>query len=131
MVATRRLLPLTLAYAVFTLATVPVSLSHNVGAHPGGRAAADISLKGTAFTPPLFLPLLLVTGALLARRSHRRSALAGAGLDILVGLAILGGSTLNVPNDLKAARAVGAPAWITFVAAGTSAVLDSRSSATR
>jgi hypothetical protein len=123
MAATRRLLPLTLAYAVYTLATVPVSLSYDVGAHPGGRAVADMPLKGTGVSPPLFLPVLLVLGALLARRSHRRSAVAGAALDTLVGLAILGGSTVNVPNDLKAVRAAGAPTWITYASAGTSAVL--------
>ena len=65
-------------------------------------------LRGTALTPPLFLPALLLAGALAARRdgAGRR---AGAGVATLVGLAFLAGSTLNLPNDFAAAEAAGTP----------------------
>jgi hypothetical protein len=118
-----RLLPLTIGYAAFAVATVPLSIFYDVGASPEG-SPSDVVLKGSGYTPPLFLPVLLVIGALLARRSHRRSAIAGAALDTLIGLAILGGSTLNVPNDLAAVEAAEAPSWITYALAGVSAVFS-------
>ena len=118
----RRLLGLACAYAGFTAATIPLSLGYRVGASPGGEAVSDMPFRGTGLTPPLFLPVLLIAGALAARSSRRRGVV-GAGLVTLVSLAILGGSTLNVPNDVKAVRAAGAPETLTYVVAGTSGVL--------
>jgi len=116
--AGRRLLPLTLVYAAFALATLPLSIIYDVGATPEGDAS-DALLTGTGFTPPLFLPILLIGGALLARRS----ALLGAALVALLSLAILGGSTLNVANDVVAVLAALAPTWLAYVLAAVSAVL--------
>jgi hypothetical protein len=69
-------------------------------------------LRGTALTPPLFLPVLLVAGAAAARRGGG-TARVGAGLVSLVSVAFLGGSTANLPNDFAAARAAGTPLALT------------------
>jgi hypothetical protein len=119
--ATRRLPGLACAYAGFSAATIPLSLAYGVGARPGGRAMSDMPFRGTGFTPPLFLPVLLVGGALGARSRDLGSY--GAGLVAAVSTAILGGSTLNVPNDVRAVRAAGGPASLTYGLARASAIL--------
>jgi hypothetical protein len=73
-------------------------------------------LRGTALTPPLFLPALLVAGAAAARRDGSGGR-AGAGIVALVGSAFLAGSTLNLPNDLAAARAAGSSRGLTMAIA--------------
>jgi hypothetical protein len=118
----RRLRGLALAYAAFTLTTVPFSLAYRVGASAEGNPTSDMPLRGTGFTPPLFLPLALVVGARIAR-SPKRHAVGGAALVSLVSIAILGGSTLNVPNDVVAVRAAGGPEHVTYVLASISGVL--------
>lgn len=73
-------------------------------------------LRGTALTPPLFLPVALVAAA-TAARSDGPVGRAGAGVVSLVGAAFLAGSTGNLPNDLAAARAAGTPTRLTAVLA--------------
>ena len=105
---------------MFAGVTVPLaavqsglSLAYGVGAHPGGDPAADLPFRGTALAPPLFLPVLLTAGAALARRPGRSGAV-GTGVAGLVGLAFVGGATLNLPNDIEAARAAGSPVPLTI-----------------
>jgi hypothetical protein len=69
-------------------------------------------LRGTALTPPLFLPALLVAGSLAARRDGAAGR-AGAGVVAAAGSAFVAGSTANLPNDLAAARAAGSPRALT------------------
>jgi hypothetical protein len=79
----------------------------DVGASPEG-GAGDMFFRGTALTPPLFLPVLLLVGA-AAARGDGRGARAGAAVVALVGAAFLAGSTLNLPNDFAAAESAGTP----------------------
>ena len=111
----RRLLPMALAYMPVAAGAAALSVVYDVGASPG-RGAADLPLRGTALAPPLFLPLGLAAGAALARRP---GALGVTGNSVcgLVGLAFLVGSTANLPNDLKAARAAGSPTALTLASA--------------
>ena len=102
-----RLLPIVLAYLPVPAIGAALSAAWNVGASPEG-GAGDMFLRGTALTPPLFLPALLLAGALAARRDGAASR-AGAGVTTFVGLAFLAGSTLNLPNDFAAAEAAGTP----------------------
>ena len=120
--ADRRLSVLAWTYAGFTLTTVPFSLAYGVGAQPGGKPVPDMPLRGTGYTPPLFLSALLVGGARLARFPDRRGV-AGSALVSLVSVAILGGSTLNIPTDLRAVRAVGGPETMTYTMASVSGSL--------
>ena len=103
----RRLLPIVLAYLPLPIGGALLSAAWNVGASPEG-GAGDMFLRGTALTPPLFLPALLVVAAVLARQSGPM-ARVGAGMATLVGTAFLAGSTLNLPNDFAAAEAAGSP----------------------
>jgi hypothetical protein len=64
--------------------------------------------RGTALTPPLFLPAILVVAG-FAARSPGRIGRIGAGLVTLVSTAFLAGSTLNLPNDFAAAESAGTP----------------------
>jgi len=73
-------------------------------------------LRGTALTPPLFLPVLLLAGA-AAARSDGAPGRVGAGVVSLVGAAFMAGSTANLPNDFAAARAAGTPRPLTAVLA--------------
>jgi hypothetical protein len=75
-------------------------------------------LRGTALTPPLFLPLLLVIGAGAARGGGAMGR-AGAGVVSLVSVLFLAGSTANLPNDFAAAESAGTPLALT---AGLAAV---------
>ena len=61
-------------------------------------------LRGTALTPPLFLPVLLIGGAAAARRDGAAGTV-GAGVVSFVGAAFMAGSTANLPNDFAAAKA--------------------------
>lgn len=80
-------------------------------------------LRGTALTPPLFLPAVLLAGAVAARREDAVGR-AGAGVTALVGLAFLAGSTANLPNDFAAADAAGTPLTLTAVLAAVHAGLS-------
>lgn len=113
----RRLLPVVLAYLPVPILGAILSALWDVGASPEG-GAGDMFLRGTALTPPLFLPVLLVAGAAAARREGT-SGRVGAGMVSLVGTAFLAGSTANLPNDFAAARAAGTPLALT---AGLAAV---------
>jgi hypothetical protein len=103
----RILLPLVLAYLPVPIAGAILSAIWNVGASPEG-GAGDMFLSGTALTPPLFLPAVLLGAAVAARRGGTIGRI-GAGIASLVGLAFLAGSTLNLPNDFAAADAAGTP----------------------
>lgn len=111
----RNLLPIVLAYLPLPILGAIGSARWGVGASPAG-GPGDMFLRGTALTPPLFLPVLLVTGAGLARGSGRRARL-GAGIAATVGGLFLAGSTANLPNDFAAAKAAGTPRWVTALLA--------------
>jgi hypothetical protein len=59
----RSLLPIVLAYLPVPIAGAILSAAWNVGASPEG-GASDMFLRGTALTPPLFLPVVLLAGAI-------------------------------------------------------------------
>jgi len=118
----RRLLPIVLAYLPVPLAGAALSAAWNVGASPGGDSG-DMFLRGTALTPPLFLPAALLAGAAAARR-RGRAGRAGAGIVTLVGAAFFAVSTANLPNDFAAARAAGSPPVLTAALAAVHIVLS-------
>lgn len=89
-----------------------LSFFYEVGASPGADPRADIAVRGTALAPPLFLPVGMVGGAALARARGRAGAI-GTAVAGAVGLAYFLGGTINLPNDLKAARAAGSPPALT------------------
>ncbi len=103
----RSLLRIVTAYLPVPIAGAVLSALWDVGASPEG-GAGDMFLRGTALTPPLFLPVLLLVGA-AAARGEGRAARVGAGVVALVGAAFLAGSTLNLPNDFAAAESAGSP----------------------
>jgi hypothetical protein len=107
----RRLLPIVAAYLPVPIVGAVLSARWDVGATPEG-GPRDMVLRGTALTPPLFLPLVLLAGA-AAARGEGTTARFGASLVSLVGVAFLGGSTANLPNDFKAADAAGTPKALT------------------
>ena len=107
----RNLLPVVLAYLPVPVAGAVLSAAWDVGASPES-GARDMFLRGTALTPPLFLPAVLLAGAVLAPRDGTAGRV-GAALASVVGLAFLGGSTANLPNDLAAAEAAGTPRALT------------------
>lgn len=107
----RRLLPIVVAYLPVPIAGAVLSAAWDVGASPEG-GPHDMLLRGTALTPPLFLPGVLLAGAAAARSPGRRGRV-GAGAVSLVALAFMGGSTANLPNDFAAARAAGTPLALT------------------
>ena len=111
-----RLLPIVAAYLPVPVAGAILSARWDVGASPEG-GPRDMVLRGTALTPPLFLPLVLLAGA-AAARGEGTTARVGASLVSLVGLAFLGGSTANLPNDFAAADAAGTPKGLTATLAG-------------
>jgi hypothetical protein len=117
----RSLLPIVLAYLPVPIAGAVLSARWGVGATPDGDAG-DMILRGTALTPPLFLPAGLLAAA-VAARSAGRAGRIGAGVASLVGGAFLAGSTLNVPVDLSAARAAGSPVRLTLGLAAVHAAL--------
>ncbi|HET9344885.1 MAG TPA: hypothetical protein VFO05_04210 [Candidatus Limnocylindrales bacterium] len=107
----RNLLPIVLAYVPVPIVGAALSARWDVGASPEG-GAGDMFLRGTALTPPLFLPPALLAGAAVARRPGR-SGRVGAGIVSLVGAAFLAGSTANLPNDFAAAESAGTPLALT------------------
>lgn len=107
----RRLLPVVVTYLPVPIVGAALSFAWNVGASPEG-GAGDMFLRGTALTPPLFLPVLLVAGAIAARRVGTAGQV-GAGVVSLVATAFLAGSTANLPNDFAAADAAGTPLALT------------------
>ena len=111
----RKLLPIVVAYLPVPIAGAILSARWDVGASPDG-GAGDMVLRGTALTPPLFLPVVLLAGAAAAPDPGRRGRL-GASAVALVGGAFLAGSTANLPNDFAAARSAGTPRALTAVLA--------------
>ena len=111
--AEQGLLTIAVVYLPIVVLGAVLSFVFQVGAEPGGSPAADLPLRGTALAPPLFLPLALLVGAVLARRPGG-TGLVGKALVLSVGFAFLAGSTFNLPNDLRAAEAVGSPPTLTF-----------------
>lgn len=106
-----RLLRLAGLYAPLAAGGAWLSLRQGVGASPGGDPARDLAFRGTGLAPPLFLPVALLGAAALSRDRGRIGAVA-TGLVGAVGLALTAGSTLNLPNDVAAARDAGSPvAW--------------------
>jgi hypothetical protein len=98
----RRLLPIVLAHLPGPVAGAILSARWAVGATPDG-GPGDMVLRGTALTPRMFLPAVLLAAA-VAARSAGHAGRVGAGLASLVGAAFLAGSTLNLPTDVAAAR---------------------------
>jgi hypothetical protein len=107
----RHLLPLVVAYLPVPIAGAVLSAHWKVGASPEG-GPRDMILRGTALTPPLFLPAILVGAAALAPREGAVGR-AGAVVVSLVATAFLAGSTANLPNDFEAADAAGTPKRLT------------------
>jgi len=107
----RTLLPIVAAYLPVPVIGAALSAAWDVGASPEG-GASDMFLRGTALTPPLFLPALLVGGAAAARQDGTRGRV-GAGVVSAIALAFLAGSTANLPNDFAAARSAGTPVALT------------------
>ena len=120
--SSRQLLPIVLAYLPVPVIGAALSVAWNVGATPGGRPA-DMVLRGTALTPPLFLPAVLVAASAAAGREDRAGRI-GAGATSLVAAAFLAGSTANLPTDLAAARAAGTPRALTVFLATVHAALS-------
>jgi hypothetical protein len=108
----RNLLPIVAAYLPVPIAGALLSAAWNVGATPEG-GADDMFLRGTALTPPLFLPVVLLGGAALARETGTPGRV-GAGVVTLVAVAFLAGSTLNLSNDLAAAKSARTPVRLTL-----------------
>jgi hypothetical protein len=117
----RLLLPTAAAYLLIAIAGAALSLAYDVGAESGTGPAADLPFRGTGLAPPLFLPVVLVAAAALARVRGWPGALGA----VVVGLAGIGfflGGTLNLPNDVDAARAAGSPIGLTIAAGVLAAV---------
>lgn len=108
----RRLRRLATLYVPLVTAGAWASLRYGVGAHPGGDPAGDLVFKGTALAPPLFLPGALVAGAVLSRR-RGAAGVAATTVAGLVGVGFTLGTTVNLRNDLAAARAAAAPVPLT------------------
>ena len=108
----RRLVRLAVMSAPLAAGGAWLSLRFGVGALPGGDPARDLAFRGTGLAPPLFLPVLLISAAGLSRRRDTTGAVATA-LAGLVGVAFTAGSTINLPNDVAAARDAGSPVALT------------------
>ncbi len=117
----RHLLPIVAAYLPVPIVGAVLSAAWDVGASPDG-GPSDMVLRGTALTPPLFLPVVLL-GAAAAARSNGQRGRVGAGLVSAVAVAFLAGSTANLPNDFKAADAAGTPRGLTATLAAVHATL--------
>jgi hypothetical protein len=107
----RNLLPIVGAYLPVPIVGALLSAVWDVGASPEG-GAGDMFLRGTALTPPLFLPVILLAGAAAARNPGTGGRI-GAGAVCLVSVAFLAGSTANLPNDFAAAESAGTPLPLT------------------
>ena len=104
-------MPIVAAYLPVPIVGAILSRLWGVGASPEG-GPGDMYLRGTALTPPLFLPAVLLVGAAVAREDGTAGR-AGAGLVSLVGVAFLAGSTANLSNDFAAAESAGTPLALT------------------
>jgi hypothetical protein len=120
--SSRNLLPMVAAYLPVPVVGAVLSARWNVGASPAG-APSDMFLRGTALTPPLFLPVVLVAGS-IAARGEGTQARVGAGTVSLVAGLFLAGSTANLPNDFAAAKAAGTPGSLTAVLAAVHLALS-------
>jgi hypothetical protein len=118
----RNLLPIVAAYLPVPVLGAVLSARWNVGASPTG-GPSDMFLRGTALTPPLFLPVVLLVGAAAAREPGGVGRV-GAGAVSLVAIAFLAGSTANLPNDFRAADAAGTPRGLTASLAAIHVVLS-------
>jgi hypothetical protein len=118
----RNLLPIVAAYLPVPIVGAALSAAWGVGASPDG-GPRDMFLRGTALTPPLFLPVLLLAGA-AAARGPGTPGRVGAGIVSLVAIAFLAGSTANLPNDFVAADAAGTPRALTAGLAAIHATLS-------
>ncbi|HYH91610.1 MAG TPA: hypothetical protein VD763_00500 [Candidatus Saccharimonadales bacterium] len=107
----RHLLPVVVAYLPVPVIGALLSARWQVGASPEG-GPRDMFLRGTALTPPLFLPVVLVVAAAAAREPGRTGRV-GSGFVSLVAAAFLAGSTANLPNDVAAAESAGTPVALT------------------
>ncbi len=107
----RTLLPIVVAYLPIPIIGAVLSVLWNVGATPDG-SSSDMFFSGTALTPPLFLPAILV-GASIAAGRVGRVGRVGSGVVAIVALAFAAGSTFNLPTDLRAAEAAGTPLVLT------------------
>lgn len=107
----RKLFPVVLAYLPVPIVGAILSVLWNVGATPEG-SASDMFLRGTALTPPLFLPAILVAAAVASGRGGRTGRIASAVVS-LIALAFLAGSTANLPADFAAADSAGTPLALT------------------
>ena len=107
-----RLRRLAVVYLPVFCAGVWLSLRHGVGARPGGDPAQDLPFRGTAFAPPLYLPIALVGAAAFSARGDALGTSATA-VAALIGLAFTAGTTLNLRNDIAATRAAGASVNLT------------------
>ena len=111
-----RLQRLAVLYAPVLGAGVWLSLRLGVGAHPGGDPVRALAFKGTGLAPPLFLPAALFAAAVLSPRRDALGTVATATAGV-VGLAFTAGTTLNLRNDISAARDADSPAGLTIVIA--------------
>jgi hypothetical protein len=111
----RNLLPIVVAYLPVPAIGAVLSARWNVGASPTG-GPGDMFLRGTALTPPLFLPVVLLVGSMAARETGTVGRVGAAAVS-LVAMAFLAGSTANLPNDFKAADAAGTSRRLTAVLA--------------
>ena len=118
----RNLLPIVAAYLPVPLVGAALSARWNVGASPDG-GPQDMFLRGTALTPPLFLPAVLVLGSVAARDDGARGRV-GAGTVALVAGLFLAGSTANLPNDFAAAKAACTPRSLTAALAAVHVALS-------
>jgi hypothetical protein len=108
----RRLWRLALGYAPLVAGGAWLSVRYRVGAHAGGDPARDLALRGTGLAPPLFLPVALLGATAVSGRPGAAGAVGTAAAGC-VGLAFLAGSTLNLANDVAAARGADAPVALT------------------
>jgi hypothetical protein len=102
----RNLLPIVIAYLPVPVAGAALSARWNVGASPTG-APSDMFLRGTALTPPLFLPVVLLAGS-VAARGDGTTARVGAGAVSMVAAAFLAGARrtrrTTLPRPSRPAR---------------------------
>jgi hypothetical protein len=117
----RRLLWIAAAYVLVATAGAVLSLVYDVGAEPGGDAGEDLAFRGTGLAPPMFVPVVLLAAAALARAPRWPGGIGTAVVGVL-GVALLLGGTFNLPNDLDAARAAGSPTELTIAAGALAAM---------
>jgi hypothetical protein len=125
-----RLVVIAGVYVVLAIIGAVLSLAYDVGAEPGDDPADDLAFRGTALAAPLFLPIVLIVAAALAR-TRGWAGVIGAAAVGLVGVAFFLGGIFNLPNDLDAARAAGSPTALTIAFGVVTRSSGSSSSLTR